>query len=61
MPKKTLSQRIQEAKEQDLVITTARIPRDFWGKVRARAFEEKIGTGALIIKALEQYLKGAKS
>lgn len=45
----------------DLVITTARIPREFWGKVRARAFEEKIGTGELIIKALELYLKGIRS
>jgi hypothetical protein len=47
--------------KQDLVITTARIPREFWGKVRARAFEENMGTGELIIKALEQYLKGGRS
>ena len=47
--------------KQDLVITTARIPREFWGKVRARAFEEKIGTGELIIKSLEQYLKASRS
>jgi hypothetical protein len=47
--------------KQDLVITTARVPREFWGKVRARAFEEGLGTGELIIKALEQYLKGGRS
>jgi len=52
---------MKKSKQPDLVITTARIPREFWGKVRARAFEEKIGTGALIIKALEQYMKGGKS
>jgi hypothetical protein len=33
----------------------------FLRRVRARAFEEKIGTGELIIKALALYLKGEKS
>ena len=43
--------------KQDLVITTARIPRDFWARVRARAVREHLGTGELIIKALTEYLK----
>jgi hypothetical protein len=43
--------------KQELVITTIRVPRTFWGKVRTRAFEEGLGTGALIIKALGEYLK----
>jgi hypothetical protein len=53
MPKKT-------EKQEALVITTVRIPRGFWGKVRIRAYEEGLGTGELIIKALDQYMKGEK-
>lgn len=53
MPKK-------KEQEEARVITTVRIERGFWGKVRIRAYEEGLGTGELIIKALEQYLKGGK-
>jgi hypothetical protein len=41
----------------DLVITTIRADRQFWAKVRIRAFEEKISVGALTLKALAEYLK----
>jgi hypothetical protein len=47
--------------KEELIMTTARIPRQFWAKVRARAFEEKIGTGDLIIRALAEYLKKGES
>jgi hypothetical protein len=43
--------------KRELVITTVRVPRVFWGKVRARAFEEGLGTGELIIRALSEYLR----
>jgi hypothetical protein len=46
--------------KEEVVMTTVRVPREFWGKVRIRAFEEGLGTGALIIKALEQYMKGGR-
>lgn len=54
MPKK-------KEQSEALVITTVRVPRGFWGEVRIRAFEEGLGTGELIIKALKQYMKGGKS
>jgi predicted DNA-binding ribbon-helix-helix protein len=41
----------------DLIITTIRADRQFWSKVRTRAFEEKISVGALTLKALAEYLK----
>jgi hypothetical protein len=40
-----------------LIITTIRAPREFWAKVRARAFEENTSVGALTLKALAEYLK----
>ena len=44
--------------KNEMIATTVRVPREFWSKVRTRAFEEKLGTAELIIKALDQYLKG---
>lgn len=46
----------QQIKEETIA-TTVRVPRSFWAKVRAKAFEEGLGTGELIVRALEQYLK----
>jgi len=43
--------------KENLVITTIRAPRQFWFKVRVRAFEERISVGALTLKALAEYLK----
>jgi len=45
----------------DLIITTIRAERQFWSKVRTRAFEEKISVGALTLKALAEYLKKGES
>jgi predicted DNA-binding ribbon-helix-helix protein len=42
--------------KDERIMTTLRIPREFWGKVRAQAFEEKLTTGDLVIKALAEYL-----
>jgi hypothetical protein len=43
--------------KEETIATTVRVERSFWGKVRNRAFEEGIGTGELIIRALKQYLE----
>jgi hypothetical protein len=46
-----------KASKPDLVITTIRAERKFWGQVRARAFAEGLGTGELVLKVLADYLK----
>ena len=43
--------------DQDLIMTTVRAPREFWAKVRTRAFKENISVGELVLKALDAYLK----
>jgi hypothetical protein len=42
------------------VITTMRVDREFWGKVRTRAFDESLSVTALVVKVLTEYLKGGK-
>ncbi len=46
--------------KQQQVITTMRVDREFWGKVRARAFEEHLSVTAFVVKALTEYLKGGR-
>jgi hypothetical protein len=42
------------------VITTMRIDREFWGKVRTQAFAEGLSVTALVVKVLGEYLKERK-
>jgi len=42
--------------KEGLVITTIRAPRPFWAKVRTKAFEEGLSTGAFTLKVLAEYL-----
>jgi|HubBroStandDraft_2_1064218.scaffolds.fasta_scaffold281183_2 hypothetical protein len=39
------------------VITTMRVDREFWGKVRSRAFSEGLSVTALVVKVLSDYLR----
>jgi predicted DNA-binding ribbon-helix-helix protein len=47
----------KKAKAKDQVITTMRVDREFWGKVRAQAFDEHLSVTALVVKVLDEYLK----
>jgi hypothetical protein len=44
-------------KPSEEVMTTLRVSRAFWAKVRTQAFAEGISTREFVLKALEAYLK----
>ena len=48
---------MKKAKPKQHLITTMRVDREFWGKVRARAFEEHMSVTALVVKVLGEYLR----
>jgi predicted HicB family RNase H-like nuclease len=47
-------------KEQEIVKTTLRIPRDVLDRAKIRAIQEHISLQELILKALQSYTKGGK-
>lgn len=48
-----------EAKPE-IVKTTIRVPRALWTKVRQRAIADGISAEAMVVDALEKYMKGGK-
>jgi hypothetical protein len=46
-----------EPKEEKILATTVRVPRSFWNQVRIQAVKEGVGTGELIVRVLNDYLK----
>lgn len=52
---------MKKDKPKAQVITTMRVDREFWGKVRTRAFDEGISVTALVVKVLGEYLRKGES
>jgi predicted DNA-binding ribbon-helix-helix protein len=46
-----------KAAKKPTVITTMRVDREFWGKVRNQAFNEGLSATALVVKVLSEYVK----
>lgn len=49
------------AKEQEIVRTTIRVPRELWDKAKIRAVKERVSLQEMVIVALEAYLKGGRA
>jgi hypothetical protein len=45
------------SKKPETVLTTIRVERELWAKVKVQAFSEHLSATELVIKSMEAYLK----
>jgi hypothetical protein len=48
---------MQKPKEQEMIKTTIRVPKELWDKIRIRGIEQGISAGEIVVQSLGDYLK----